>query len=423
MDILLIGSGGREHALAWKLSQSKLVDKMYAVPGNPGIAEFAECVDFAVEDIPAIVQFSKDHHINLVVIGPEVPLTLGLVDALNDVGILAFGPNKEAAQLEGSKSFAKDLMKKYHIPTAAYEVFTQAAVAKEYITSQGLPLVIKADGLAAGKGVIIPETLEEAYAAIDEIMTDGAFGTAGRQVVIEEFMVGQEASVLAFTDGEHIVPMIAAQDHKRIFDGDKGPNTGGMGAYAPAPIVTQEVQEKVQKLILEPMIKALLEEGIVYQGCLYAGLMIDPEGNPRVVEFNARFGDPETQVVLPLLESDLAEIMLACAQGALGRTEIKWSDNTAVGVVLVADGYPGKYEKGHEITGITKAQSVGLQVFQAGTKLDNGKLVTNGGRVLNVVAVAPDISSAKAKVYNNIELIDFQDKFYRKDISDKAFLS
>ena len=333
--ILLIGSGGREHALAWKMSKSMPKKKIYAIPGNPGIAEVAECVDgISINDNAAIVDFAKTHEVDLVVVGPEAPLVNGLVDALDEAGIKSFGPNKAAAQMEGSKIFAKQLMKKYSIPTAEFEVFDNPYYAKKYIITKGAPIVIKADGLAAGKGVIVATTVDEAVAAVDEMKN---FGDAGNKIVVEEFMDGEEASVLAFTDGKTIVPMIAAQDHKRLLDGDEGVNTGGMGAYAPAPVVTPEIMAKVEEKILKPTIAALNAEGITYRGCLYAGLMI-VDGEPKVVEFNARFGDPETQAVLPLLKSDLVDIMVACAEGTLDREKISWSEQSAVCVVLASGG-------------------------------------------------------------------------------------
>lgn len=420
MDILIIGSGGREHTLAWKLAQSKLVNKIYAVPGNPGMEDVATCVSGSVEDNAFLVNFAKENNIDMVVVGPEVPLTNGIVDDMEKVGIPSFGPKKLAAQLEGSKSFSKDIMKKYGIPTAKYEVFTEADKAKAYIEQEGAPIVIKADGLAAGKGVIVAETKQQALDAIDEIMCDKAFGSAGNSVVIEEFMAGEEASVLAFTDGKTIIPMIPSQDHKRAHDGDKGPNTGGMGTYAPAPVVTEDLMETIKSTILEPTIQAVAKEGHPYKGCLYAGLMITSEG-PKVVEFNARFGDPETQVVLPLLDSDLGEIMLACINGTLADCDIKWSDKAAVCVVMSAGGYPAKYRKGDEILGLENAAQNNILVFHAGTAKQDTKIVTNGGRVLGVVALGDDIKSAVDTVYKGIKTIDFKDVYYRKDIAHRAF--
>ena len=420
MDILIIGSGGREHTLAWKLAQSKLVNKIYAVPGNPGMEDVATCVSGSVEDNAFLVNFAKENNIDMVVVGPEVPLTNGIVDDMEKVGIPSFGPKKLAAQLEGSKSFSKDIMKKYGIPTAKYEVFTEADKAKAYIEQEGAPIVIKADGLAAGKGVIVAETKQQALDAIDEIMCDKAFGSAGNSVVIEEFMAGEEASVLAFTDGKTIIPMIPSQDHKRAHDGDKGPNTGGMGTYAPAPVVSEDLMETIKSTILEPTIQAMAKEGHPYKGCLYAGLMITSEG-PKVVEFNARFGDPETQVVLPLLDSDLGEIMLACINGTLADCDIKWSDKAAVCVVMSAGGYPAKYRKGDEILGLENAAQNNILVFHAGTAKQDTKIVTNGGRVLGVVALGDDIKSAVDTVYKGIKTIDFKDVYYRKDIARRAF--
>lgn len=420
MKIAVIGGGGREHALAWKLSQSKHTEKLYALPGNPGMADIAECVaGIDIEDNDAIVKFAKDKGIDLVVIGPEVPLTNGVVDALTEAGIKAFGPTGKAAELEGSKVYAKLVMKRYGIPTARYEVFGDASRARVYVRQMRQPFAIKADGLAAGKGVILTKDADEAVAAIDTIMTDKAFGEAGSRVVIEEFMQGEEASVLAFTDGKTIIPMVPSQDHKAVYDGDKGPNTGGMGTYAPAPVITPEVMERVKKEILEPMVEAMNKEGRPYKGCLYAGLMITDKG-PKVVEFNARFGDPETQVVLPLLKSDLVEVMLACIDGTLDKTPIEWSDGAAVCVVMASGGYPGSYEKGKEITGLDAAKADGDIVFHAGTKLADGKIVTNGGRVLGVVGQAENIKAAVDKAYEGVKKISFEKEYHRTDIAHRA---
>ncbi len=420
MNILVIGSGGREHALAWKLSKSRDVEKIYAIPGNPGMAALAECVDdIRIEDNESLVRFAKEHQIGLTVIGPEVPLTNGVVDAFADAGLKAFGPRKNAAEIEGSKSFSKELMKKYHIPTAKFEVFADAAKARAYIREQGAPIVVKADGLAAGKGVVVAATVEEALAAVDDIMCAKAFGAAGSRVVIEEFLAGEEASVLAFTDGKTVIPMIAAQDHKRVYDGDKGPNTGGMGAYAPAPVVTAEISRRVREEILMPVIYAMKKEGRPYQGCLYAGLMITADG-PKVIEFNARFGDPETQAVLPLLDGDLAQIMLACIDGKLNGVSVRWKDEAAVCVVMAAGGYPKAYPKGDVIAGIEAAEKDGAYVFHAGTGRKDGALTTNGGRVLGVTTTADDIASAVSKTYAAVEKIKFAGAHYRKDIAYRA---
>ena len=416
MNILVIGSGGREHALYWKLSESPQTEQIYAIPGNPGMGASAA---IALDDHAAILRFVKEHEIGLVVVGPEVPLMNGLVDKLEAAGIRTFGPRANAAEIEGSKSFAKDLMKKYGIPTARYEVFTAAEPARAYIRQEGAPIVVKADGLAAGKGVIVAMTEQEALDAVDAIMEDHSFGDAGARVVIEEFMEGEEASLLAFTDGTTIRPMISAQDHKRAYDGDRGPNTGGMGTYAPAPVMTPEMTERAVEEILKPTIAAMAKEGRTYRGCLYLGLMVTADG-PKVVEFNARFGDPETQVVLPLLDSDLVAIMCACADGTLADVPIRWKDGAAVCVVLASGGYPGHYEKGQEIHGLADAEAMGALVFHAGTAMKDGKLVTNGGRVLGVVGRGADISSAVDAAYAAATKISFKDAYYRKDIAHRA---
>ena len=416
MNILVIGSGGREHALYWKLTESPQTDKIYALPGNPGMGE---PVDISVMDNEAILRFATEKEIGLVVVGPEIPLMNGLVDDLEKAGIRAFGPRANAAEIEGSKSFAKDLMKKYGIPTARYDVFTEAESARAYIRREGAPIVVKADGLAAGKGVIVAMTEREALDAIDALIEDNSFGEAGARIVIEEFMEGEEASLLVFTDGKTIRPMISAQDHKRAFDGDRGPNTGGMGTYAPAPVMTPEMIERATEEILQPIIVAMAQEGRTYRGCLYLGLMITRDG-PKVVEFNARFGDPETQVVLPLLDGDLVQIMCACADGTLADVPIQWKDGAAVCVVMAAGGYPASYEKGHEIYGIAAAEETGALVFHAGTAKQGDRLVTNGGRVLGVVGMGADIASAVKKSYAATEKISFKDAYYRKDIAHRA---
>ena len=416
MNILVIGSGGREHALFWKLKESPQADKIYAIPGNPGMGEM---VDISVTDNAEILRFAKEKEIGLVVVGPEVPLINGLVDDLEKAGIRAFGPRANAAQIEGSKSFAKNLMKKYGIPTARYEVFTEAEPARAYVRRTGAPIVVKADGLAAGKGVIVAMTEREALDAVNAIMEDNTFGDAGARVVIEEFMDGEEASLLAFTDGKIIRPMISAQDHKRAFDGDLGPNTGGMGTYAPAPVMTPEMTERAVEEILKPTIAAMEKEGCPYRGCLYLGLMVTHEG-PKVVEFNARFGDPETQVVLPLLDGDLVQIMCACADGTLADVPIHWKDGAAVCVVLAAGGYPASYEKGDVIHGIPDAENAGALVFHAGTAKQDGNIVTNGGRVLGVVGMGKDITAAVKKTYDAVEKISFKNAYHRKDIAHRA---
>jgi len=417
MNVLLIGGGGREHALAWKIAQSPLLEKFFAIPGNPGIANFAACVkNISIEDNAALVDFAKANAIDFVVVGPEAPLVNGLVNALNEAGIKAFGASKVAAQIEGSKIFAKCLMKKYNIPTADFKIFYNPEDAKNFIRSKGAPIVIKANGLAAGKGVIVAQTLDEALSAVDEMRT---FGEAGNKILVEEFMDGEEASVLALTDGEKILPLIAAQDHKRVDDGDKGLNTGGMGAYAPAPIVDAEIAAQVEEKILKPTIDALKAEGIIYCGCLYAGLMIK-NGTAKVVEFNCRFGDPETQVILPLMESDLLELMQACAEGNLSDKKISWSKNSAVCVILASGGYPKSYKKNLPIDGVAKAKALGAMIFHAGTKIKNGELITSGGRVLGVTITAPTLREAVDKVYKCVEVIKFEGLHYRRDIAAKA---
>ena len=421
MNILVVGSGGREHALAWKLKESRLTEKLFVLPGNPGMASFASCVEgISLTDNQGIIDFAKKNNIGLVVVGPEQPLANGLVDALTKAGIKAFGPTQQAAELEGSKAFAKEMMAKYHIPTAEYAVFTEAQAAKDYIRKKGAPIVVKADGLAAGKGVIVAMTMAEALQAVEDIMCDNAFGTAGARVVIEEFMQGEEVSLLAFTDGETVVPMVPSQDHKRIFDRDEGPNTGGMGTYAPAPVGTPEIVAQAMQEILCPMVQAMKKEGRVYKGCLYAGLMVTAEG-PKVVEFNARFGDPETQVVLPLLKSDLAEIMLACVEGTLAEKEVLWKKEKAVCVIMASGGYPAAYEKGKVIRGLQDAVNAGCHIFHAGIAVKDGELVTNGGRVLGVTATAPDLKLAIRKAYQGVGRIHFDGEQHRHDIAYKAF--
>lgn len=418
MNVLVVGNGGREHALVWKLVNSPSVETVYCAPGNPGIAELAHCVNIATDDHAGLADFVRGNGIGLTVVGPEIPLVNGIADYFSAQGLPLFGPSKAAAQLEGSKSFCKALLAKYHIPTAKYAVFTSADEAKAYIRKEGAPIVIKADGLAAGKGVVVAMELEEALAAVDSMMSDKIFGDAGSCLVVEEFMTGEEASLLAFTDGTTVVPMVAAQDHKRIFDNDCGPNTGGMGAYAPAPVLTAELQRQVAAEILQPVVDALKREGCLYQGCLYAGLMITADG-PKVVEFNCRFGDPETQVVLPLLASDLAEIMLACVHGRLHETPVQWQQQAAVCVVMAAGGYPGTYSKGDGISGIAAAQNEAL-VFHAGTAVKDGQLVTNGGRVLGVTAVNSDLAAAVDKAYEAVRQIEFDGMQYRRDIARRA---
>lgn len=420
MQVLVIGGGGREHTLVWKLAQSKKVTKLYAAPGNPGMKDLAECVDLDIADLDGLADWAEKHAIDLTVVGPEAPLVTGIVDVFKARGLTIFGPSAKAAEIEGSKIFSKELMEKYGVPTAFFKVCDNLADASAFVEEKGAPIVIKADGLAAGKGVVVAMTRDEALAALDEMMGAHKFGSAGNRVVIEEFMEGEEASLLAFTDGKTIVPMLAAQDHKRVNDGDQGPNTGGMGAYCPAPVMTDALKEKTVKEVLRPIVDALAKEGRPYSGCLYAGLMIKGD-SVKVVEFNARFGDPETQVVLPLLKSDLAEIMVACANGTLTPDLVEWSDKAAVCVVMASGGYPASYKKGIPITGLKAANAMDdVVVFHAGTREEDGKILTNGGRVLGVTAVADDIPSAQQKAYDAVDKIHFDGAHYRQDIAWRA---
>ena len=422
MRILLIGGGGREHALAWKLVQSPNVEKLYAAPGNPGMAllQKCECINLNVDDLEGVADYAEEKSIDLTVVGPEAPLVAGLADVFKRRGLPVFGPSKAAAQLEGSKAFSKELMAKYNIPTAFFKICEDIEAAKAYVEEKGAPIVVKADGLAAGKGVVVAMTKQEALDAIDDMMGDHKFGAAGARVVLEEYMEGEEASLLAFTDGKTVVPMIAAQDHKRVFDGDEGPNTGGMGTYAPAPVMTDILRLKATELVLKPVVAAMAKEGTPYQGCLYAGLMIKGD-SVKVVELNCRFGDPETQVVLTLLDGDLAEIMLACATGTLDKVEVAWHYKAAVCVVMASGGYSESYEKGKEITGLAAAEEdKDVVVFHAGTKEADGKIVTSGGRVLGVTAVDSSIKAARDRAYAAVEKIAFEKNFYRKDIAWRA---
>lgn len=419
MKVAVIGGGGREHTLAWKLAQSPSVDKLYAIPGSAAMSEVAQCVDIALSDLDAITDYAQKEGIDMLVVGPEVPLTEGLADLAQSKGLAVFGPNKAAAQMEGSKVFAKNLMKKYHVPTAAYASFTDGDATKAYIKEQGAPIVVKADGLAAGKGVVVAQTEAEAIEAVNAMMEDHIFGASGGRIVIEECMVGEEASLLAFVDGKTIVPMISAQDHKRIFDNDEGPNTGGMGAYAPAPVVTPEIRKEVEEKILKPVVDGLKQEGITYQGCLYAGLMITADG-PKVVEFNCRFGDPETQAVLPLLDGDLAQIMYACAKGTLTADMVHWKDAAACCVIMASAGYPASSHKGDVISGLDAVDKEDVMVFHSGTAKKDDQYVTNGGRVLGVTAVAPDLKSAIEKAYDNVKRIHFDGQQIRSDIGAKG---
>jgi phosphoribosylamine--glycine ligase len=419
MNILIVGGGGREHAVVWKLALSNKVDKLYCAPGNGGIGELAKCHDVGATDIPSMVALAKELKVGLVAVIPDDPLALGMVDALEEAGIPAFGPNKAAAEIEGSKVFAKELMRKYHIPTADYAVFDDVEQAREYIKSHTYPLVVKADGLALGKGVIICQDQKEADAALDTIMVDKKFGASGDRVVIEAFITGPEVSILAFADGKTVLPMVSAQDHKRAYDGDRGPNTGGMGTFSPAPQYTPEVADEVTRTIIRPTIEAMAAEGRPFKGVLYFGLMLTTDG-PKVLEYNARFGDPEAQVVLPRLETDLLEIFLAIMEERLSEIILKWKDDAAVCVVLASGGYPISYQKGYPITGLgTFSGRDDLMVFHAGTRKVDGQYVTSGGRVLGLTALAPTLDAAIEKAYANLGAIDFKDKQYRNDIGRK----
>ncbi len=421
MKILVIGSGGREHTIVWKLSKSPKVSKIYCAPGNGGIAELAECVPIKATDIDGVVNFAKEKAVDLVVVAPDDPLVAGMVDALEDAGIRAFGPRANAAAIEGSKVFSKDLMKKYNIPTAGYEVFTDPEAAIKYIEKGSFPTVIKAEGLALGKGVIIAKDIDEARAAIHDIMEEKVFGASGNRVVIEEFLTGPEVSVLAFCDGKTVVPMVSAQDHKRAFDNDEGLNTGGMGTFSPSRLYDAAKAEECMKNIFLPTVKAMQAEGRPFKGVLYFGLMMTAAG-VRVIEYNARFGDPETQVVLPRLKTDLVDIIEAVIDGRLDEIEIEWEDNAAVCVVLASGGYPVKYATGYEISGLDEiAKYDDLTVFHAGTKRDGDKLVTAGGRVLGITAVAENLDAAIRRAYEGVEMVSFKDCHFRHDIGIKKY--
>ncbi len=419
MKILVVGGGGREHAIVWKIAQSPKVDKIYCAPGNGGIAELAECVDIGATDIDNMVKFAKEKEVDLVMVAPDDPLVMGMVDAMENAGIRSFGPRANAAVIEGSKAFSKELMKKYGIPTAEYEVFTDSNSAVEYIKNKNtFPAVIKADGLALGKGVIIAQDLTEAEAAVRDMIDGGKFGASGNRVVIEEFLTGPEVSVLAFTDGKTVKPMVSAQDHKRAYDNDKGLNTGGMGTFSPSRLYDDEKAKECMDNIFLPTIKAMSAEGRPFKGVLYFGLMMTKNG-VKVIEYNCRFGDPETQVVLPRLKTDLVEIMDAVIDERLDEIEIEWEDNAAVCVVMASGGYPVSYKKGYEITGLDNVGD--LTVFHAGTALKDGKIVTNGGRVLGVTAVGNDLDEAIKNAYKGVDKISFKDEFHRSDIGIKKY--
>jgi len=422
MKVLVIGGGGREHALAWKLIQSPRCSHVYVAPGNPGTLNEpgVDNVDIAVDDIEGLVSFAKDNAIELTIVGPEVPLVMGVVDAFTEADLRCFGPSKAAAQLEASKSFTKDFLARHNIPTAAYQVFTEIEPAAAYIKQQGAPIVVKADGLAAGKGVIVALTEQQAIDAVEDMLSGNAFGDAGHRVVIEEFMTGEEASFIVMVDGEHILPLATSQDHKARDNGDQGPNTGGMGAYSPAPVVTTEVYKRIMAEVIEPTVKGMAADGRPYTGFLYAGVMIDEHGAPRVVEYNCRFGDPETQPILMRLQSDLIPLCEAALDGKLDTVEAEWDPRAAVGVVLAAGGYPDAYKKGAVIHGLDSTDNDDAKVFHAGTALVNGEVVTAGGRVLCATALGKTVAEAQSKAYKTITNINWQDMYYRTDIAYRA---
>lgn len=418
MKVLVVGSGGREHALCWKIAQRPDTE-VYVAPGNIGMVDVATLVNIKVDDIAGLVDFAKAEGIDLTVVGPELPLTLGIVDAFQEAGLACFGPNKAAAKLEGSKAFSKELMKKYGIPTAAFDTFTDVDKAKAFVDEIGVPCVVKADGLAAGKGVIICMTREEADKAIEDMLTDHAFGDASATIVIEEYMVGPEVSVLAFADGKSVLPMVSAQDHKRIFDGDKGPNTGGMGAYSPAPVYTEALSAEVNKTIIEPTIAAMAAEGTPFTGILYTGLMLTEKG-PRVLEYNVRFGDPETQPIMVRMKSDIVALFQACVNGKLDEATLEWHDEAAVCVIMASGGYPASSEKGVPIHGLDDIAAEEAIVFHSGTAEKDGEIVTNGGRVLGVTAKDATIKGAIDKAYGAVEKINFDHMQFRRDIGARA---
>lgn len=420
MKILIIGSGGREHTLAWKIAQSPLVNKIYCAPGNAGTKIVAENVPIEADNLKALLKFAKEQKIDLTMVGPEVPLVLGLVDLFEKQGLKVYGPSQAAAQLEGSKIFSKEKMEKYGVPTAPFKVFDNPQKAYDYCCTQPFPLVVKADGLAAGKGVVIAKDLKEVEEAIQDMMVKKIFGEAGERILIEECLKGEEASILAFCDGKNVISMVSSQDHKRIFDDDQGPNTGGMGAYSPAPVVTDEVMRFAQEKVLRPMVAGMAKDGTPYKGILYAGLMLTEKG-PQVLEFNCRFGDPETQAVLPRLKSDLVAILLAGCEGRLNGVKLVWNEKTTVCVVLASKGYPGNYEKGREIKGLEVArQFENVVIFHAGTKEEDNKILTSGGRVLGVTAFGDTIRDAINLAYQAVEKISFDGMQFRKDIGKKA---
>ena len=420
MKVLVVGGGGREHALVWKVAQSPRVTKIYAAPGNAGMAQQAECVPIKAEDIPGLLSFARSQAIDLTIVGPEGPLSMGIVDVFEKAGLRVFGPSLKAAEIEANKAFTKDLMRKYGIPSAAYSTFTDRAKAEAYIRAQGAPIVVKAAGLAAGKGVVVAETVEEALSAVELIMGKKAFGTAGDVVVIEECLTGEEASFMAFTDGRTVVPMASSQDHKRVFDADRGPNTGGMGAYSPAPVVTGEIERIAMEQVMVPTVRAMEQEGRLFKGVLYAGLMIH-RGAPKVLEFNARFGDPETQPIMARLSSDLIDVIEAILDGKLASLNIQWRPESAVCVVMASGGYPGRYEKGKVISGLDKAAALkNVVVYHSGTALKGGVVVTDGGRVLGVTGLGSSVAGAIETAYAGVREIAFDGAHYRRDIGARA---
>ncbi|ENK1959187.1 phosphoribosylamine--glycine ligase [Vibrio cholerae] len=422
MQVLIIGSGGREHALAWKVAQNPQVDTIYVAPGNAGTAleHKVQNVNIGITDIPALVAFAQDKAIELTIVGPEAPLVIGVVDAFRAAGLPIFGPTQGAAQLEGSKAFTKDFLARHNIPTAAYANFTEIEPALAYVREKGAPIVVKADGLAAGKGVIVAMTLQEAEEAIQDMLAGNAFGSAGSRVVVEEFLDGEEASFIVMVDGENVLPMATSQDHKRVGDADTGPNTGGMGAYSPAPVVTQDVHDRVMREVIYPTVRGMAAEGNTYTGFLYAGLMIDSTGAPKVIEYNCRFGDPETQPIMMRLQSDLVELCQAAIAGKLDQVESKWDPRASIGVVLAAGGYPGDYTKGEVISGLPTQESAGQKVFHAGTETQGDQVVTNGGRVLCATALGNTVLEAQQRAYQLADQIHWNGMFCRRDIGYRA---
>ncbi|HGF7226538.1 TPA: phosphoribosylamine--glycine ligase [Vibrio cholerae] len=422
MQVLIIGSGGREHALAWKVAQNPQVDTIYVAPGNAGTAleHKVQNVNIGITDIPALVAFAQDKAIELTIVGPEAPLVIGVVDAFRAAGLPIFGPTQGAAQLEGSKAFTKDFLARHNIPTAAYANFTEIEPALAYVREKGAPIVVKADGLAAGKGVIVAMTLQEAEDAIQDMLAGNAFGSAGSRVVVEEFLDGEEASFIVMVDGENVLPMATSQDHKRVGDADTGPNTGGMGAYSPAPVVTQNVHDRVMREVIYPTVRGMAAEGNTYTGFLYAGLMIDNTGAPKVIEYNCRFGDPETQPIMMRLQSDLVELCQAAIAGKLDQVESKWDPRASIGVVLAAGGYPGDYTKGEVISGLPTQESAGQKVFHAGTETQGDQVVTNGGRVLCATALGNTVLEAQQRAYQLADQIHWNGMFCRRDIGYRA---